>query len=218
MKISSEAVPCCAGGRWSAGPGVSQHGAAFSLVELLITLALMIVMFVMLYGFGSGSHQQRQKKLCQKNLQKIYVALEIFANEHDGAFPVLPGAETAEDALDLLVPRYTADTGSFICPGSKDSPILSAASFAKRKISYAYFMGRRLTNIAEVLMTDRQAGTQPKNKGETVFSTTGKPPGNNHHKYGGNYLFGDGHLERSSAMAPFSLVWPQGVELLNPRP
>lgn len=216
--MSSETVPCCAGNRWSAGPGVAQRSAAFSLIELLITLALMIVMFVMLYGFGSGSHQQRQKKLCQNNLQKIYVAMEIFANEHDGAFPMLAGAETAEDALALLVPRYTADTGSFICPGSKDSPIPSGASFAKRKISYAYFMGLRLTNFAAVLMTDRQVNTQPKNKGETIFSAGGKSPGNNHHQYGGNYLFGDGHVEMSSSMAPFSLVWPQGVVLLNPRP
>ncbi len=185
---------------------------------MLITLALMIVMMVMLYGFGSSSHQQKQKKACQHNLQKVYVALEIFGNEHDGAFPVLPGAESAEGPLALLVPQYTVDTSSFICPGSKDSALPSGESFAKRRISYAYFMGRRLTDAREVLMTDKQIDTRPKNAGETIFSTTGKPPGNNHHKYGGNYLFGDGHMEMSSASAPFSLVWTQGVVLLNPKP
>ena len=188
------------------------------MIEMLITLALMLIMMMMLYGFGSKGHQQRQKKACQKNLQKVYVAMEIFANEHDGTFPMLPNAATAEEPLALLVPRYTADTSCFICPGSKDAQLPSGESFAKRQISYAYFMGRQLTHSAELLMTDKQVSTQQKTSGEEIFSTTGKLPGNNHHKYGGNYLFCDGHIEMSSAKAPFPLVWPEGVMLLNPKP
>src|ERR1051326_3019865 len=104
-------------------PETSRRRAGFSLIEMLITLALILIMSVMLYGFGSRSHQQQQKKACQKNLLKIYMALELFANEHDKFFPILPGADTAEGPLALLVPRYSADTSLFICPGSKDSPI-----------------------------------------------------------------------------------------------
>jgi type II secretory pathway pseudopilin PulG len=200
------------------GPEADGRHRAFSLLEMLITLALMIIMLVMFYGFGSRSHQQQQKKACQKNLQKIFVALDIFANEHDGTFPVLPGAETAEGPLALLVPQYSADTSIFICPGSKDAPLPSGESFTRRRISYAYYMGRRSGGATEALMTDRQINTQPKQVGEAVFSTTGKPPGNNHHKYGGNYLFEDGHLEISGTTTPFSLVWTQGVTLLNPKP
>ena len=44
----------------------------------------------------------------------------------------------------------------------------------------------------------------------------GKPPGNNHHQYGGNFLFCDGRTESGPATAPFSLVFTQGVVLLNP--
>ena len=55
--------------------------AGFSLLELLIALALMIVMSVMLYGFGSASRQRSQKKLCADNLQKIYLAMQIYAND-----------------------------------------------------------------------------------------------------------------------------------------
>ena len=77
---------------------------------------------------------------------------------------------------------------------------------------------RLAADSSEVLMTDRQVDTQPKAKGAAIFSTTGKAPGNNHHKYGGNYLLGDGHVEMSLALAPLSLVWTQGVVLLNPKP
>ena len=195
-----------------------QHRAAFSLIELLISLVLLLIMTTMFWGFGSRSNQQKQKALCQKNLQKIFVAMEIYASDFAGRFPVKPGAQTAEEPLSLLVPRYTADTRSFICPGSKDSQLPAGEPFLKRRISYAYIMGRRQTDANEVLMTDRQIDALQKTGGQQIFSTTGKSPGNNHHKYGGNYLFGDGHLETSSTNTPFSISWTQGVSLLNPKP
>ncbi len=188
------------------------------MLEILLVLAIILVVFVMLYGSGSRSHQETQKAACQKNLLKIYVALEIFANEHDNAFPTSAGAASAEEPLGLLIPHYTVDSGSFICPGSKGSPLSSGEPLTKRRISYAYLMGRRSTDSQEVLMSDKQINTLPKWAGQTVFSTNGEPPGNNHHKYGGNFLFGDGHVEMSEATAPFSLVWTQGVVLLNPKP
>jgi len=191
---------------------------AFSLVELLITLALIIIMFVMMYGFGSRSHQRTQKAACLKNLQTIHVALEIFAKEHEEKFPAKDDAATTEDALAALVPKYTSTTQPFICPGSKDSKIPEGESFEKRRrISYAYYMGLTANQSAEVLMTDQQIDTRPKIQGQPVFSQNGKRPGNNHHQYGGNLLYCDGRAESISALAPFSLVPTQGVVLLNPR-
>ena len=190
----------------------------FSLVELLIVVALLLVMTTMYWGFGSRSNQGTQQKACQKNLQKIYIALEIYANDHAKQFPVAANARTSEEALDALVPRYTADTATFICPGSKDSELPAGESFLKRRISYAYYMGRRSSDATEALISDKQVDTKPKTAGQGVFSTTGKPPGNNHHKYGGNLLFCDGHLELTPARAPFSLGLTQGVVLLNPKP
>jgi prepilin-type N-terminal cleavage/methylation domain-containing protein/prepilin-type processing-associated H-X9-DG protein len=190
----------------------------FSLVELLITLALILILTTMYWGFNSRSNQRTQQKACQKNLQKIFIALEIYANDHAKKFPVVASARTSEEALDVLVPRYTADTATFICPGSKNAELPAGESFLKRRISYAYYMGRRSADTAEALMSDKQVDTQAKTAGQQIFSTTGKPPGNNHHKFGGNFLFCDGHMELTPARAPFSLALTQGVVLLNPKP
>ena len=93
------------------------------------------------------------------------------------------------------MPHYSVDTSIFICPGGRDSALPSGVSFANRKISYAYYMGQRLGDAQQPLMSDRQINTLPKQAGDQVFSTNGKPPGNNHYKYGGNFLFGDGHAD-----------------------
>ena len=118
----------------------------------------------------------------------------------------------------MLVPRYTVDTAVFICPGSKDAPLPDGESFLKRKISYAYYMGRGSNDATEVLLSDAQVNTNAKAAGQQAFSLTGKAPGNNHHKYGGNFLFGDGRMERTPPLVPFALGVTQGVVLLNPKP
>jgi prepilin-type N-terminal cleavage/methylation domain-containing protein len=190
----------------------------FTLVELLITLALLSVMSVMLYGFASASHQRSQKKLCADNLQKIYLAMQIYANDFGGRLPQDTNALTSEQVLGELVPKYTADTSIFICPGGRDSQIPSGEPLAKHKISYAYYMGRRLDPPPAFLMSDRQVDTQPKFAGEYVFSPNGRSPGNNHHKYGGNFLWGDGSVLDSPALLTFPLPATPGVVLLNPKP
>lgn len=195
---------------------------AFTLIEMMITLALICIMSAMLYGFGSRSHQRSQQKLCADNLQKIYIALQIYANDFKGALPCNSNAVTSEDVLGQLVPKYTADTTIFICPGGRDSQIPSGEPLNKYKISYAYYMGRRLDSSPDTqnrpLMSDRQINTEPKRAGEMVFSDDGRPPGNNHHKYGGNFLMCDGSVQFSPPQLTFSLAGVPGVVLLNPKP
>lgn len=178
----------------------------------------MLIMTTMMWGFGSASRQRAEKKACQQNLSKIYLAMQIYANDFAGKFPQDTNAQTSEKVLDALVPRYTADTSIFICPGGRDSAIPSGVPLRKCKISYAYYMGAHLNDAQQALMSDRQVNTLPKNAGDQVFSTNGKPPGNNHHKYGGNFVFGDGHMEMTPPRVPFSLALTQGVVLLNPKP
>ena len=190
----------------------------FSLIELLVVIALILILTTLYWSSSSPSRQRQQLSACRQNLQKIFVALQIYANDHAGRFPDGAGARTSEEALDVLVPRYTVDTPVFICPGSKDPPLPAGESFRQRKISYAFYAGRGSADTQAVLMSDRQVDAEAKEAGQFAFSNTGKPPGNNHDRFGGNFLFGDGRTESAPAQAPFSLVLTQGVRLLNPKP
>lgn len=192
--------------------------AGFSLVELLITLALILIMSVMLYGRGSRSYQHRQLAACEKNLQSIYVALNIYAADNKDFYPAVTGAGTAEAPLSLLVPRCTTGTEIFICPGTKDGPLPQGEPFPQRKISYAYYMGLKSNPSAnQPLISDRQIDTSRKSKGRPVFSADGKGDGANHDKYGGNVLFGDGRVETYTTAAEADLMYPTNVVLLNPK-
>ena len=199
----------------------SIRAGGFSLIELLAVLFLMAILSVGLYSFGSGRRQLSRKALCQDSLQKIYLALQIYAKDDGGRLPLATNAASAEVPLDLLVPRYSADTAIFTCPGGRDSVPPAGASLQLGKISYAYYMGHQLDDPAAAgwpLLSDRQVNTAAKAKGEPLFSSTGSPPGNNHHKYGGNILMGDGSVQESGPATAFALTISPGVVLLNPKP
>jgi prepilin-type N-terminal cleavage/methylation domain-containing protein/prepilin-type processing-associated H-X9-DG protein len=189
--------------------------AGFSLLELLLVAAIILVLASLYWGPSTGSRQRALQAACEKNLQKLYIALQIYSADFGGKLPQLPTARTSEEVLDILVPRYTSDTSVFICPASDDLP-LTSGSLKKRKISYAYYMGRGITNAAEPLVTDKQVNSLPKTAGEPIFSSTGKPPGNNHGKFGGNLLFGDGHIESMPPTTSKPLSLSAGEVLLSP--
>lgn len=190
----------------------------FSLLELLMVMALILLLTMLFWGGRGSGRQRQQQQACQKNLQKIFIAMEIYAKDSAGGFPVVAGAKTSEEALDLLVPRYTVDTGSFVCPGSGDSALTGSEPLSRHRISYAYYMGRRAADASEALMSDEQVDTLAKAAGQPVFSTTGRKPGNNHAKSGGNVMFADGRVEPAPARPTCSLLLTQGVVLLNPKP
>ena len=194
------------------------RNVGFSLLELLITMVLILILSFMMMGRGMWSDQQRQLANCQKNLQNIYVALNIYAADNKESFPFVKDAETSEPPLSLLVPRSTSVTEIFICPGSKDNKLPEGESFAKRRISYAYYMGRAKSDGAGVpLVSDRQVNAFPKVKRQLIFSANGKPPGANHSKSGGNILFCDGEIKSTKPRAARDLTFPTNVVLLNPK-
>lgn len=192
--------------------------SAFSLIELLLVIAIIAVLSTMFFSFSSPNHQRVAQKSCEANLQKIFIAMDIYARDNAEKFPAVTNALTSEEPMQLLVPKYSADTSIFTCPGSKDSPLSPGEPLAKHKISYAYYMGQSRGLTQSALMSDAQVNTNSKTAGEQIFSTTGKAPGNNHSKFGGNVLFGDGRVEMTPARLAFSLVVTQGVVLLNPKP
>ena len=190
---------------------------AFSLVELLCTIAILAILTVVMTNHGSASAQKRARVACQNNLEKIALALSLYSSDHRGAYPFLDGAATSESVLSLLVPRCTTMTEIFICPGSKDKELPEGESFAGSIISYAYYMGRASNDDPSfILVSDAQVNNLAKVTGQPLFSATGKKPGNNHGKTGGNLLQAGGAVHFSPPAADLDLPLDFKVHLLNP--
>jgi len=149
--------------------------AGFSLLELFLVAVIIFIVFTLFLSSGSKSYQEKKLAECQGHLQSIYAALMTFSQDNNGALPAVPGAQTSEAPLSLLVPKYTTGSEFFICPGGKDKPLPDAQPFADRKISYADYMGRTLQDGSEApLVSDAQVDTAPKMPGQIVFSPTAK--------------------------------------------
>ncbi|MEO6182847.1 MAG: type II secretion system protein [Verrucomicrobiota bacterium] len=193
--------------------------AAFSLVELFVSIILVLILSLMVVGRGTWSDAQRQLNHCQKNLQNIYLALSIYAADNKDAFPAIKGAEGSEAPLSLLVPRSTTVTEMFICPSSSDNKLPEGESFMNRRISYAYYMNHAKSDGAgSLLLSDRQVNSFPKIKRQLIFSENGKSPGANHAKTGGNLLYCDGEIKASKPRASRDFLFPTNIVLLNPKP
>ncbi|HUD48123.1 MAG TPA: hypothetical protein VMR33_14925 [Candidatus Baltobacteraceae bacterium] len=190
--------------------------AAFSLVELLVVLALLVILTVMGTSRFNATARRKDLARCQNNLQKIYLALSIYRSDN-GAYPFLQGAKAPEAPLSLLIPKSTTVTEIFICPGSSDKPLAEGERFADRRISYAYYMGWETNDDpGQIIATDWQVDSAPKKKGQAVFSLDGKAPGNNHYGEGGNLLSLGGEVSGCRAKASRDLLFPPTVTLLNP--
>ncbi len=192
------------------------HCQGFSLLELLLVVAILVLLTTLYWSPNTGSRQRALQAACQRNLQKLGIALQIYAKDSDSRFPVVVGASRSEQAFELLVPRYSSDTSVFICPSSKDAVPAAGTSLTNARVSYAYYMGRGSSNAQDVVVTDAQVNTEAKAAGELIFSADGKAPGNNHEKSGGNLLFSDGHVGSSPPRAGLSLPLRPGERLLNP--
>jgi type II secretory pathway pseudopilin PulG len=191
----------------------------FSLVELLCVLVILIILATLLDSRMAGSRRRTALELCRKNLQTISLALNFYAADNHGTFPLLKEAANSSAPLSLLVPRGTTETAIFLCPGSRDKALPEGEPFAQRRISYAYYMGRSTNNsAAEVILSDWQVNDLPKTQGRPLFSSDGKKPANNHGKDGGNLLLVNGEVIGCGTNAPRDLPVPPGITLLNPMP
>ncbi len=190
----------------------------FSLIELMLVVLIVCILTILsVRRMNTGNHD-KIKAACQKNLQTMFLSLTIYANDNKGQFPLLTNATSAEQPLSLLVPRCTTLTEMFICPASGDRALPEGESFAKRRISYAYYMGRTTNDGPdEVMLTDRQIDTSAKRMGQQIFSGTGKKPGANHGKFGGNYVMCSGETASTPSVANRDFPIATNLTLLNPR-
>lgn len=110
-------------------------GGAFTLVELLVVLALVAILISLAVPEYQGFIERSRSTACASNLRAIGLAVRNFINENDGTFPVIetnpdnpiyPEDVEARGMLETLEP-YGISSRNLRCPGDVAGPNYFAA-------------------------------------------------------------------------------------------
>ena len=108
---------------------------AYTLVELCVVLAIVVVLSLMLFGVFSRVREKSRQATCQSNLHQIYLALSQYVADNDNHFPNDLGWS---DSLSVYI--KTQDV--FVCPSiPRPFPPELTAAAADRRVDYTYARG-----------------------------------------------------------------------------
>jgi len=132
---------------------------AFTLIELLLVIAIIGILVGLLFpALGRARHVAREKG-CMSNLRQQYMALTLYANEHDSYYPVEPTEHnphlTLLEALRVepssglmrafycpegdLMEGYAQATHEYLPEGDSDSVLDTPENRALGNIGYVYW-------------------------------------------------------------------------------
>ncbi len=186
----------------------------FTLVELLVVMAIIAIMAGMLMPQIGQSMEKVRRLACANNLQQIGLALRAYSQDNEGRYPFTGAAgDSANKHFALMFPRWINKEGVFICRSAAprgyraddvtDSHGSTRAETLKpgeNSYAYAFGLGGPSTDDGP-LACDQLADASvsaPKWAKQGV--------GSNHGEEGGNVLYMDGHVDFLQAGAQGS--WP----------
>jgi len=148
-----------------AGRGLAIAGLILGYTSIVAMIAVIVLFFALVVPLIK---EKSSKTACLNNLNIIGKACQMYAAEHDGAFP---------ERLSELYPDHVPDLDVFVCPSTGAK--IGSPQEIDSKTSYEY-RGAGLN-----LRTVREPSYQ-------VILACDKP-GN--HRRGKNILYADGHVE-----------------------
>ena len=106
------------------GAGQAQ---AFTLVELLVTLAIIATLAALLFPVFARAREAARKSACLTNEKQIGSALMLYAQDYDEALPPRQDAATLTSWRSALLP-YTRSKALFTCPSNPNARLTTACN------------------------------------------------------------------------------------------
>lgn len=107
--------------------------AGFTMIELLVVLAIVLVLSVLGTGIGLHLMENSRATKCIGNLRGLGVALQQYLADHNQQMPTMAAAraDKSEDiaALDTVLSAYTDDPRIFACPSDPDVAATTGTSY-----------------------------------------------------------------------------------------
>ncbi len=197
-----------------------RHRGGFTLVELLLVIAIIAILAALLLPALSRGRLQAQRVSCMNNLRQIGLAFHSFAHDHNNRFPMrvsqldegsMPDTPSDEEGATVIQPAYlhflplagTLVTPQLLhCPTDTRSAAQTFGELSDDHLSYFVAVNAEFGKTTMILSGDRnltQAGMGPQSVYQVGTSNlihwTGEL-----HAWKGNLLFADGHVEKADGL------------------
>ncbi|MBM3497593.1 MAG: DUF1559 domain-containing protein [Armatimonadetes bacterium] len=101
--------------------------AAFTLIELLVVIAIIAILAAILFPVFSRARAKARQTACLSNVKQIGLALEMYCQDNDEAYPVVDHA-VGYEWWDPLYP-YVKNAQVFRCPAYKAAATEPASDY-----------------------------------------------------------------------------------------
>jgi prepilin-type N-terminal cleavage/methylation domain-containing protein/prepilin-type processing-associated H-X9-DG protein len=105
------------------GTSVGSAGAsmkrAFTLLELLVVMAVITVLVSLLLPAVNRSREQVRRTVCRNNLRQVGLGMLMYSTD-DLKNSYTDSLSDTEDDFNFLFPNYVAAVQSFLCPGARN--------------------------------------------------------------------------------------------------
>ncbi|MCS6776569.1 MAG: DUF1559 domain-containing protein [Chloroherpetonaceae bacterium] len=158
----------------------SGHRSAFTLIELLIVIAIIAILAAMLFPVFAQAREKARQSGCISNLKQLATATMMYTQDYDETFPnaqwIGPAAFPphwyfGESVRDLLEP-YVRNASIFVCPSDTELARLTLRATGKPfGLSYQYHgnpLGNGNNIVKRIYFND--------NSGKPMASRTGGVP------------------------------------------
>jgi prepilin-type N-terminal cleavage/methylation domain-containing protein/prepilin-type processing-associated H-X9-DG protein len=103
---------------------VTWRGPGFTLVELLVVIAVIAILAALLLPVVAKSKEQGKSAACLSNLRQVGIALQVYVQDHDDKLPVmhnystdtnLPPITNSLGTMDLVLSNYLGNVRVLRC-------------------------------------------------------------------------------------------------------
>jgi len=122
----------------------------FTLIELLVVIVILSVLAAIVFPVFSLARERARIAACASNLRQLGLAVQMYAEEYEGRFPVGDTFHNPQARLTEALSPYVKNTRLFYCPSGNAAGqadlIASDANWGSGNIGYLYWCYNSFTD------------------------------------------------------------------------